>query len=39
MDPDRDIVQLTQQCLEYLNDVLRDIEAFGQHVYMTLKVL
>ena len=34
MDPDRDIVQLTQQCLEYLNDMLRDIEAFGQHVYI-----
>lgn len=34
MDPDRDIVQLTQQCLEYLNDVLRDIDAFGQHVYI-----
>ena len=34
MDPDRDVVQLTQQCMEYLNDVLRDIAAFGKNVYI-----
>jgi hypothetical protein len=34
MDSERDIVQLTQQCLEYLDDVLRDIDALGELVYI-----
>jgi hypothetical protein len=34
MDNDREVTEFKQRCLDYLNDVLKEIEAFGDAIYL-----